>query len=522
MSANGSLSSMSANGGLSAMSAGNSLTTASAGNYTISAMSSGSATTCYKSKDKYYDVTITPVIKQSLEINDNGFHWPKWSLGFEISIPAILDSTRDAVVAFIPLWDDLTYKNDAATTFNPYLENSITLLGKTQFDKDTALQEINEREEIDKACWEDSHTPECEAKYDAHFAKWPEAPTDVGTNSFAMEADLDTGTYFNWYYGSETFSIGGLFADWELPEVATTFTLPEYRTDVANQVCDWIKNSSSILTIRDYPREGLAPYSPLTIISAEDIKWGDCKVETEDFPHVASSGTTPCDKADSIFYMDEDIENGRYETLKPGYCKEILAMHNIQWSPSGEPVYENIGRTKACCTKASMDSEYTRYVVSNNDYPYDVNDKKTIGCGMTCSSNYALPILKLFIGSVNTAYTYEIKDVSYNPEVQPYDRIGITYRLMTTPVTGGEPYKTEIVDDTHNHGLPPGKYTLTITTTGIHAHVNGRDHELLPCRSGKVEKTIDIVITGQNEYEYLYISPEKCQVTPVSGYQWSQ
>ena len=50
MSANGSLSSMSANGngGLSAMSAGNSLTTASAGNYTISAMSSGSATTCYK------------------------------------------------------------------------------------------------------------------------------------------------------------------------------------------------------------------------------------------------------------------------------------------------------------------------------------------------------------------------------------------------------------------------------------------------------------------------------------------
>ena len=51
MSANGSLSSMSANGGLSAMSAGNSLTTASAGNYTISTMSSGSATTCYQLAD---------------------------------------------------------------------------------------------------------------------------------------------------------------------------------------------------------------------------------------------------------------------------------------------------------------------------------------------------------------------------------------------------------------------------------------------------------------------------------------
>ena len=51
MSANGSLSSMSANGGLSAMSAGNSLTTASADNYTISTMSSGSATKCYQFAD---------------------------------------------------------------------------------------------------------------------------------------------------------------------------------------------------------------------------------------------------------------------------------------------------------------------------------------------------------------------------------------------------------------------------------------------------------------------------------------
>ena len=51
MSANGSLSSMSANGGLSAMSAGNSLTTASADNYTISTMSSGSATKCYQLAD---------------------------------------------------------------------------------------------------------------------------------------------------------------------------------------------------------------------------------------------------------------------------------------------------------------------------------------------------------------------------------------------------------------------------------------------------------------------------------------
>ena len=520
MSANGSLSSMSANGGLSAMSAGNSLTTASAGNYTISAMSSGSATTCYKSKDKYYDVTITPVIKQSLEISDDGFYWPKWSLGFEITSPALLDSTRDAMVDFVPVWDDLTYKNDAATAFNPYLENSITLLGKTQFDKDTILQQINEYEEIDKVCWEDSHTPECDAKYDAFYAKWPESYSSIGTANFATEADLDTGTYFNWYYGSETFSSGGLFAYGELPEVATTFTLPEYRTDVANQVCDWIKNSSSILTIRDYPKEGLVPYSPLTIISAEDIKWGDCKVETEDFPHVASSGTTPCDKADSIFYMDEDIENGRYETLKPGYCKEIVAMVDINYNASEGPDYRAMGTTTACCTKASS-SVQKQYIATRNNL-YNISYKNQIGCGMTCSSNYTLPALKLFIGSVNTAYTYEIKDVSYNPEVQPYDRIGITYHFMENPVKGGQPYKTMIVENYQNHGLPPGKYTLTITTTGIHAYDSEGNYELLPCRSGKVEKTIDIVITGQNEYEYLYISPEKCQVTPVSGYQWSQ
>ena len=518
MSANGSLSSMSANGGLSAMSAGNSLTTASAGNYTISAMSSGSATTCYKSKDKYYDVTITPVIKQSLEIGDNGFHWHKWSLGFEISAPALLDR-GGVLVDFFPVWDDLTYKNDAATAFNPYLENSITLLGKTQFDKDTTLQWINESDEVDKVCWEDSNTPECKAKEDAYFAKWSEAPLGVSP-SYSDEADLDTGTYLMWYYNQEVdgdqFGTG-LFANWKLPEAATaTFTLPEYRTDVANQICDWIKNSSSILTIKD----ASGSYTPYTIISAEDIKWGDCKVETEDFPHVASSGTTPCDNADSVHYMDEQIENGRYETLKPGYCKEIVAMVDINYNASEGPDYRAMGTTTACCTKASS-SVQKQYIATRNNL-YNISYKNQIGCGMTCSSNYTLPALKLFIGSVNTAYTYEIKDVSYNPEVQPYDRIGITYHFMENPVKGGQPYKTMIVENYQNHGLPPGKYTLTITTTGIHAYDSEGNYELLPCRSGKVEKTIDIVITGQNEYEYLYISPEKCQVTPVSGYQWSQ
>ena len=439
---------------------------------------------CYKSEDKYYDVTITPIIKQSVGL-DGGTNefYAKWSLAFEMTSPK-LDSA-----VFFPVWEELKYNGK-------YGEKPIVLLPSV--GDPNIGQIIKEYAEVEKICNNGSaeECTEADNAFTAEHGDWnvggigdlsskPEQLAAGYCGWFYKNADnqLDNGTYCN--DGGSTASKGGIFLDssgfGDSANTSNVMALPEYRSDVTNQICDWIKKSSSAVQVQACGDESCTDI----IISTGNIKWGDCIVETEEFPRVASSGTTPCSEQSAF-------------AAEPFYGKKPLYKRNIAQYGIGDNSYKKIRDFTSCCTNGTMTDFITIHAPDDNCRTFNCSALREAGCTPGSGSVPYMEVkMQVFIGSIDTAFTWKIEDENGNIKEGENPMYGQVVAVGTQSLP--EAY------------LAPGKYTLTITTTGTQ-HTS--------CSTSPAPVTIDFVITGQNEYEYLFVTPNKCLAN--DGYAWSQ
>ena len=516
MSANGSLSSMSANGGLSAMSAGNSLTTASAGNYTISAMSSGSATTCYKSKDKYYDVTITPVIKQSYMIDsyskmeDGGrrpsyLYHPVWSLGFEITPE--LEKYNESYFEFYPTWKGDKY-HFMGNTSHDFWPNPI-LLPKIEND-DSVVEYYKSWDEINRKCG-DSNTSECEILYDKldNMFSLSVLYDDMNkTTKWVINEPFPSGTWG--YYGNYELTAYSIFAG-NIEDQNfyhnIILSMDKYREDVANEICDAIKKESGYFVINGTWDEN-GNYMDSIVISPEDVKWGDCKFEFEgnNFPA-------------TVEILNNSNENAYLNTYYT-----IMKVTNTYDCPSH---INNDGAYYECdCDNPQSSIPVMLNRLDDSHYNYGCNCRDVAHCyfdddfeykhGLSSPFDYKSdprPTLHLFIGSLNTTFEYTITDVqgkvfrggsSNDAETSSYPYIRMTPR-------DDDERRHEDLTELFRGNLPPGKYTLTVKTTGGKTY-SPTDRKRFNCVDTPEPLIIKFYISGSNEHEYLYVTPNTCKL----------
>ena len=519
MSANGSLSSMSANGngGLSAMSAGNSLTTASTGNYTISAMSSGSATTCYKSKDKYYDVTITPVIKQSYmidsysELEDGGrrasyLYHPVWSLGFEITPE--LEKYVGNNFYFFPTWKGDKYHFRGGTSHD-YWPNPILL---PKIENDEGIVEYYKfMNEVFRKC-KDDKTSECKILYDqldnmslnsnmfyATMSKttmWViNQPAPLGWSNIYSKDELTAYSIFAGHIEDQTFYHNIILS------------MDKYREDVANEICDAIREESGYFAI-DGAWDENGNYMDSIIISPEDVKWGDCKFEFEgnNFPATVKILNNSNEYAHLDTYYTIMKVTNTYDC--PSHINNDGAYYECDCDNPQSQIPVMLNR---------LDDSHDDYGCNCRDFAHCYfDDDSEYMHGLSSPFDYKSdprPTLHLFIGSLNTTFEYTITDVqgkvfrggsSNDAETSAY-----SYTLMWSD-DGDD--RHEDLTELFRGNIPPGKYTLTVKTTGGKTYSSKTDRKIFDCVDTPEPLIIKFYISGSNEHEYLYVTPNTCKL----------